>query len=582
MIDVDDRFEVEESTPVVAQPDPASRHPWSGALVAAPPTALVALHATRYGHWLVDDAGITFAYVRSLTSGAGPVLQPGAAPVEGFSNPAWAAILAVGRALHLFDHGTWSGVPDLVLFPKLVALICCCAMFWCFHAIVAAVRTRQTAAVTIAAGFATAAVPSFVIWSMSGLENSLFALAVVALATVLVRAAQDHRLMAVQAAVSCGLLAALAALTRPDGIIYLVAYPVALLVLHRGDTRRTVRAAGLSIGAAFVPLAGYLAWRVANFDSLLPNTALAKQQGLPVPTNLNKVTDLVSYVGGLPAIVAVAVVTLALRRAPGLRAPLIALFVPLGLAVLSYCVLERDWMAELRFTTPIWPLASLVVVLSAADLLEVAHLRVRATAGAVMVVVSVLTLQVWNERSEAFAQRPTASLCGVARNTGYIFNTYADRLGIASGTLLAVDAGGTSLTSRLRFVDLAGLADRRIARYWADGDMAGLRDHVFDEVEPTFIRIWFGWDGVGPTGILDDHRLERDYVLIWGPPQGGGNWVRRDAVTEPEALAELQAAAPGLAEVVDAPFARGVTDWWCPPLLRPSAPGEDPVPRLPS
>jgi hypothetical protein len=223
----------------------------------------------------------------------------------------------------------------------------------------------------------------------------------------------------------------------------------------------------------------------------------------------------------------------------------------------------------------------LIVVLSVADLLDRAEGLARITTGAVVVVVSLLTLQVWNQRSEAFAQHPTASLCGVARNTGYTFNSYADRLGIADGTLLAVDAGGTSLTSRLRFVDLAGLADRRIARFWADDDMGGLRDHIFEDVEPTFIRIWFGWDGVGPTGILDDPRLERDYVLIWGPPQGGGNWVRRDAVARPSALTELQAAAPGLAEAVDAPWARSTTQWWCPPVLRPSGVGDDPVPRLP-
>ena len=50
----------------------------------------------------------------------------------------------------------------------------------------------------------------------------------------------------------------------------------------------------------------------------------------------------------------------------------------------------------------------------------------------------------------------------------------ADRLGIDDGSLLAVDGGGTALTSRLRFVDLSGLADARIARYWSDNDMAGL------------------------------------------------------------------------------------------------------------
>ncbi|HWM05717.1 MAG TPA: hypothetical protein VNP92_25535, partial [Actinophytocola sp.] len=69
------------------------------------PTAVTTLHALAYGRWIVDDAGITFAYARSITSGAGPVLQPGAEPVEGYSNPAWLLVLAAGRAIGLFDRG---------------------------------------------------------------------------------------------------------------------------------------------------------------------------------------------------------------------------------------------------------------------------------------------------------------------------------------------------------------------------------------------------------------------------------------------------------------------------------------------
>ena len=42
------------------------------------------------------------------------MLQPGAPPVEGFSDPAWMALLDFGHRLGLFDHGTWFGVPDYV------------------------------------------------------------------------------------------------------------------------------------------------------------------------------------------------------------------------------------------------------------------------------------------------------------------------------------------------------------------------------------------------------------------------------------------------------------------------------------
>ena len=41
------------------------------------------------GDWIIDDAGISFAYARNLAEGHGLVSQPGRVPVEGFSNFLW-------------------------------------------------------------------------------------------------------------------------------------------------------------------------------------------------------------------------------------------------------------------------------------------------------------------------------------------------------------------------------------------------------------------------------------------------------------------------------------------------------------
>ena len=127
--------------------------------------------------------------------------------------------------------------------------------------------------------------------------------------------------------------------------------------------------------------------------------------------------------------------------------------------------------------------------------------------------------------ARAFQRSPTAGLCDIAQNTGYIFNGYADILGVRDGSLLAVDGGGTSLTSRLRFVDLSGLAERRIAVAWQRKDMTGLRNYIFDEVKPTFVKIWPGWDERIQLDLPGDPRLERDYTTLLPMPDGGGLWV---------------------------------------------------------
>ncbi len=43
--------------------------------------------------WIIDDAGISFAYSRSFANGNGLVAQPGAERVEGYSNFLWVLIL---------------------------------------------------------------------------------------------------------------------------------------------------------------------------------------------------------------------------------------------------------------------------------------------------------------------------------------------------------------------------------------------------------------------------------------------------------------------------------------------------------
>ena len=53
------------------------------------PLLLLVAHALLFGEWIVDDAGITFAYARNLVDGHGLVSQPGLPPVEGFSNFLW-------------------------------------------------------------------------------------------------------------------------------------------------------------------------------------------------------------------------------------------------------------------------------------------------------------------------------------------------------------------------------------------------------------------------------------------------------------------------------------------------------------
>lgn len=515
--------------PDVARAEPVpSRVGLAGRAVAVGvPTLLVGLHALLYGRWIVDDAAITFAYVRSITTGAGPVLQPGAEVVEGYSNPAWLALLAVGRLVGLFDHGAWFGVPDYVAFPKLLALVLVAGVFACFLAITT-VLCRRPVAVAVVAGAVTAAVPSFVVWTMSGLENSLLALCAVAIAAVLVRATAGGGLPGLRSAAWCGLLAVVAALTRPDGLIYAVALPLTvLLLLRRAEFGHAVRVVVTGTVAFAVPAGAYLAWRLVTFGEWLPNTALAKSQGLPGPAELARPGEIVEYVGWLAAVLGAVVVGVAVLRPSPARRGLVVLLVPLALAVAAFGVLEGDWMGQLRFATPVWALGALAVSVAAAEVLPGLPVRGRVVVAVLAAVAVVPTGAAFLDGVRSVRAAPTAPLCVVAQNTGLAFNGYSAVLGDGDHVLLAPDIGGAALTSALPIVDLVGLADSRIARFWKAGDTAGLRDHVFGEVRPTFITINPDWARL--TGLADDPRTAA-YAEIGTSPAGVTDLVRLDAL----------------------------------------------------
>ncbi|MCZ4096547.1 MULTISPECIES: hypothetical protein [Streptomyces] len=497
---------------------------------------LVGVQALRLGQWIVDDAAITYAYARSIDEGYGPAQQAGAPPVEGYSNPAWLALLVAGRRLRLFDHGALFGVSDLVWFPKALALLCVIGMLAAVSFAARAVLPGRGWTVTLLAGAAMAGNVSLVVWLFSGLENPLYGLAVTTLAALLARSVARDALLRPGTAVVAGLLALLAALTRPDGIIYAAAYPLTTLLLAR--RRRMARAIALSTATIALPYATHLLWRHAEFGRWVPNTAVAKAQRAPDLAGLARTTELLSFAGWTLVLAALGCTAAALARpGPGRRA-LLAVLVPLALALTAYGTLQRDWMALYRFATPVWTLAAFAGALAAVTVWDRERPRGRAVLASALLVGSVLSLAGQRPRAAEFQADPTLSMCYVADRYGRLFNTYADRLALPPDAgLLLPDLGGTLLTSRLRITDLAGLTDPAIADAYAANDTSRLRSYVFDTVRPTFIHVHHPWPAI--SGLTPAALTAHGYVPL-STRTDTGDWIRRAAVPDPTRLTALQ------------------------------------------
>uniref|UniRef100_A0AAU1UDM9 Glycosyltransferase RgtA/B/C/D-like domain-containing protein n=1 Tax=Streptomyces sp. NBC_00119 TaxID=2975659 RepID=A0AAU1UDM9_9ACTN len=528
---------------------PASRlRRWADPAAVLAATALIAVRAAGLGRWIVDDAAVTFAYARSIDEGLGPVQLPGASPVEGYSNPAWLALMAVGRRLGLFDHGAFLGVSDLVLYPKALALLCTAGTLACVAWAARAVVPGRAWAVTLLAGAALATNLSYVAWSFSGLENPLYGLTAAGTGAVLVRAVARGGLTAPRTAVTAGAIALLAALARPDGAVLMAAYPLVLALSVRRDLARSVRALALHAGVVAVPYGAFLLWRHAVFGLWVPNTAVAKAQQTPELAQLAQTGALLTYAGWAFALIGALCAGAVLARPGTARRALVALLVPLLLSLLAYGVLGRDWMALYRFATPVWVLAAAVAALSAVVLWEAEGVRGRAVL--VMALSGALVLAHTGQaaREASFKAHPTLSMCFVAERYGQVFNTYAERLGLRHATVALPDLGGTLLTTRLRVLDLAGLTDRRIADAYASGDMRALRDHVLRAERPELLHVHGAW--VNKPGLTVARLADAGYVPLYRQ-QNGGDFVRADAVHDPARIAAVRAwAAPRLDHLI--------------------------------
>lgn len=504
--------------------------------------------------WIVDDAGISFAYARNLADGAGFVSQPGKAPVEGFSNPLWTL---------LFVPSFWLSSSIPLWSAKILGHLFSFGVFFFGFQIVLRI-TRSSLFGLLAMTF-LALNTSFVVWNVSGLENSLYAFEIITIA-YLGLLTLDR--LSWRVAVAAGILAAGAALTRPEGAIFAVLWPSALLVRSVRDWTLSpaVIRSGVAYGvAAAVPYIAYKAMALMYFGSLVPNTYHAK--GAPGLDRLSAIlrldgeftdhaVDLLTGLFGFAwlsfgVFVVTLVVCLVAKRAV---AALVYLSGATGLAYFAFLFLPPDWMAEFRFGTPFlvlfYPTLFSLIWVAAGLLPKASFLTKQFPAFLIVALLAVPAILVHQIRLDRFYDDPTVSIDWVSNRYAKRFNRVAETLGVENGSFLLPDLGGSLLDSELELFDIAGLVDARIARtLWTD--KAALREYIFNEVKPTFI-LTYAYSTLA-TDLDASPQFREQYIPLResedqiatelsGRTMYSGAYVRKDVVEgRPEALARARA-----------------------------------------
>lgn len=483
-------------------------------LIIAIPAVIYAIHAFQFGDWVVDDAGITFAYARNFAHGYGLVSQPGMLPVEGYSNFTWLVMLSPFFLLNGFDP---------VVTPKVISFLLIVGTFAVIYQMLQPLSGRSWIAF---AAFTLAALnTSFVVWTISGLENPLYLFLVSAMLWRSVRTVFDGEMTA-RNILWLGVLAALIGMTRPEGLAYVLTFP-AILIPVRNIVWKRKAILLLTYGIVFATVYGlFIAFRLVYFGVPMPNTYYMK--GGPEfqdfvnlltlqPQILTKTQNLLASVIGnlniiLPLIlVAGSLYLLLIRRWTG-RAWAILVFVLCSLS--TYLLLPTDWMGEYRFATVFFLLFYLYSALIVEVVLRRLPLRIYATAMSILTFIAIAaTFSLCAPRSESFSRNPTVPFQYVKATFVDRFNWYQQMLGLETASVLLPDIGGMLYYSDLMVYDLAGLTDRTVAQYLGTNVYRpGFYDYVFDTLVPTFIHTHAFW--TQHSRLDEDPRFAELYVPI--------------------------------------------------------------------
>lgn len=440
-----------------------------------------------FRNFSIDDAFITFRYVRQFVAGNGLVFNLGER-VEGYSNFLWVMLLAPMHALGM----------DLLFAARLLAIALS------IGTVLLTYQLARKSRWPILAPILLASCAPFAVWTMGGLETPLFSFLLTASAYTFVREEEQGR------GFTSGLLLALLALTRPEGLMFAVVATGfrawRLLngstqdasaetasqktpgervldsrfqpVHHSTGTSRRSQVSNLlklqiqpqasrlqrhdwlrliAFGTIFIP---YFAWRLSYYGDPLPNTVYAKSLGLHPRALVEGVYYLGNSVIALGGVwfLAIPVAMIVLKGRTIRHLFLLACVAAYALVILAG---GGDWMPMQRLLVHVLPL---IIVLAHAGLILLADSfamrwqRIVATALALSQS-AFLLFGALNARFVEGIGRPGTP-------QGLTMVDYLRAKVEAGDTFAVTDAGGLSyaLPLGVRVVDMFGLTDAYIAR----------------------------------------------------------------------------------------------------------------------
>lgn len=416
----------------------------------------------RLVQFFCDDSYISYRYALNLVEGQGLVYNPGER-VEGYTNFLWVLVLAAGMAVGLPAEG-WSLAAGLIFLGATLALT------WVL--VLRVLRSPLAAAVAV---LLLVSLGPVVLWSSAGLESSLFT--ALSLAAILA----THSARNARGLWLAGATFALAAMTRPDGVVFGAVAGLHLIVsdvaARRGLNVATVRALSLLSGFLLV-FAPFVGWRYSYYHDFLPNTFYVKAVSSVGWVLGRRYLD--AFVHDYPVLwlitAAGAYCALALDRYRAARPLTTHLLLAIGAFTVYVAWAGGDYMALYRFLVPVLVLASVfwVIAIDATyHFIVLHHMRLPTCLGMLLFVLG----SSYQPSRDSAAGKPSIlhSVSNMRRNTeAWVAAGKAlYRLGekhprFRDCSVATTAAGALPFFSRMPTLDQSGLCDRTIAREESD------------------------------------------------------------------------------------------------------------------
>jgi hypothetical protein len=424
---------------------------WLAALLLLLSIGLLVAHSLRF-NFVTDDAFISFVYARNLARHGELVFNLGER-VEGYTNFLWTLLMALGIVLR---------VPPEIS-SRVLGMLCGALGLVVTSLALRRLRGGPLRPADMLPALLLAAMPGYACWSSGGLETQLFTLLVTVGATeYLIERERRY-----------GLLFGLAALTRPEGILF---FGLTVLFHQLSLLRRGARAVlwpraavWRQVGLFCLLVVPHLLFRRLYYGYWVPNTFYIKssagtaafQQGAYYLLQFARESHL--YV--------LLAFGLVLLRTPRLRPVLLYTLMCTGVFLLYVASVGGDFMGLHRFVMPIVPLNVLCGALGLYELFSAARLAAAARATGVLLLLGLHGLNTYA------VDRRALSFIGADRGIdtpGYLRHYTADRIAIGRwlGQHVQPDdyqvvggAGAQVYYAGIRALDSFGLSDAYIAHH---------------------------------------------------------------------------------------------------------------------